>query len=324
MTWRSLIHDPVASLLERGLRRRHRGELRVLMFHGLTDREHTGLENCQHKHLHVARFEAVAAHLAAHYDVMSMDDLVERLENGRAFPPFPAVLTFDDGFASNYHLAYPVLRRHGLPAIIYLETEFVDEKIPIWADRVDFAMHRAGRSKAELVSLKTRLKTLPQSAVLAAVEQLEEQTGHRLGRVDHEDVPAIHQALNWDQVREMAAGGLVTFGSHTHTHVIMGRAAPEIIRHELMESRRRIELETGLPCLHFCYPNGTPSDFSETCEQILREGGFRSSVTTVGGLNPLPCSPFLLRRLGMTNNLRPAQFRQFLAMGDPTLRGLLC
>jgi hypothetical protein len=104
----------------------------------------------------------------------------------------------------------------------------------------------------------------------------------------------------------------------------MGRAAPEIIRHELMESRRRIELETGLPCLHFCYPNGTPSDFSETCEQILREGGFRSSVTTVGGLNPLPCSPFLLRRLGMTNNLRPAQFRQFLAMGDPTLRGLLC
>ena len=37
------------------------------MFHGFTDREHTGLENCQHKHLHVAKFDAFLAHLKRHH-----------------------------------------------------------------------------------------------------------------------------------------------------------------------------------------------------------------------------------------------------------------
>lgn len=323
MPWRHAIHDAAASVLNGWGRGRHQCELRVLMFHGLTDKEHKGLENCQHKHLHVARFEALAAHLASYYDVLSMDELVSHLESGRGLPAYPAVLTFDDGFASNYHLAYPVLRRFGLPAIIYLETEFVDEKLPIWVDRVDFTMQMAGRSKQELVSFKEQLKRQTQADILAAVERLEEETGHKLGRADRADVPAIYHPLNWGQVREMASSGLVTFGSHTHSHVLLGRAAPDIIRYELEESRRRIERETGGPCLHFCYPNGTPGDFSAVSEQILRECGFRSSLTTVGGFNPVPCSPFLIRRLGITNDLRTRQFEQYLAVGDASLRGLL-
>ncbi|MBL9177483.1 MAG: polysaccharide deacetylase family protein [Verrucomicrobiaceae bacterium] len=228
------------------------------MFHGLTDKEHSGLENCQHKHLDGERFEGLVAGLAASYDVLSLDELAALLEQGRPLPAYPAVLTFDDGFASNYHLAYPVLKRFGLPATIYLETEFVDEKLPIWVDRVDYAMQQAGRSRADLVSFKEKLKPLPQAEILAAVERLEAETGHRLGRADRDDVPAIYRALDWAQVREMAASGLVTFGSHTHSHVILGRAAPEVIRHELLESRRIIEKETGSPCVHFCYPNGAP------------------------------------------------------------------
>lgn len=293
------------------------------MFHGLTDRDPAGLENCQHKHLHVQRFEALAAHLASHYDVLSMDELTGLLEQGGRLPAFPAVLTFDDGFASNYHLAYPVLRRYGLPATIYLETEFVEEKKPIWVDRVDYAMQQAGRSRGELVSFKEGIKPLPQVEILAAVERLESETGHRLGRADRDDVPAIYRALDWAQVREMVASGLISFGSHTHSHVLLGRAAPEVIRHELLESRRIIERETGVPCTHFCYPNGYLGDFSDISEQILRELGFRSSLTTVGGLNPTPCSAFLLRRLGMTNDLRKMQFEQYLAVGDASMRGLL-
>lgn len=323
MPWRSAIHDAIASVTNGWGRERHRGDVRVLMFHGLTDQDHTGLENCQHKHLDVRHFEALVSHLREHYDVMSMDELVEHLETGRALPPFPAVLTFDDGFASNYHLAYPVLRHFGLPAIIYLETEFVDQKQPIWVDRVDFAMQRGGRSRRELVSFKEQLKRKPQEQILAAVEQLEQETGHRLGRADTPELPAIFHPLNWDQVREMAASGLISFGSHTHSHVLLGRATPEVIRHELEVSRRLIEKESGRPCVHFCYPNGSPGDFSETSEQLLRELGFRSSLTTVGGLNPPSCSPFLLRRLGMTNDLRKTQFEQYLAVGDASIRGLV-
>ena len=57
MSLRPFIYDTAAKFLNGIGRQRHRDELRVLMFHGLTDRVHEGLENCQHKHLHVRHFE---------------------------------------------------------------------------------------------------------------------------------------------------------------------------------------------------------------------------------------------------------------------------
>lgn len=323
MNLRPLIHDVAAAFLIGWSRRRYRDQLRILMFHGLTDQVHEGLENCQHKHLHVSRFEALMAHLAANYSVLSMDDVIERLQNGTPLPPFPVVLTFDDGFCSNHDLAFPILQRYGLPAIIYLATQFVDENTPIWVDRVDYAIHQAARSREELVAFKERLKARPYAEILAEVSQLEEDTGFRLGQLAHSDVPTIYRALNWDQIREMARSGLVAFGSHTHSHLILARAAPEVIRRELSESRALIERETGLPCHHFCYPNGASGDFSTQSEQLLKEAGFRSSITTLGGMNPLPASPFLLRRLGMTNDLRRMQIEQYLAVGDSSFLGLL-
>lgn len=320
---RPLIHDVAATFLIGWSRRLYRDQLRILMFHGLTDQVHEGLENCQNKHLHVSRFEALMAHLAASYSVLSMDDVVERLQNGAPLPPFPVVLTFDDGFCSNYELAFPILQRYKLPAIIYLATQFVDEKKPIWVDRVDYAIHHAGKSREELVAFKERLKALPHAEILAEVSRLEENTGFRLGELAASDVPKIYRALSWEQIREMGRSGLVSFGSHTHSHMILGRAEPEVIRQELRESRELIERETGLPCQHFCYPNGAAGDFSIQSEELLNEAGFRSSITTLGGMNAVPSSPFLLRRLGMTNDLRRMQIEQYLAVGDSSFLGLL-
>lgn len=323
MNLRPLIHDVAATFLIGWSRRRFRDQLRILMFHGLTDQVHEGLENCQHKHLHVSRFEALMAHLAANYSVLPMDKVIECLQNGTPLPPFPVVLTFDDGFRSNYELAFPILKRYQLPAIIYLATQFVDEKIPIWVDRVDYAIHYAARSREELVALKERLKTRPHAEILAEVSQLEAGTGFRLGELAPSEIPMIYRPLNWDQIREMARSGLVSFGSHTHSHMILGRAEPEAIRRELIESRGLIERETGVTCHHFCYPNGAAGDFSTQSEQLLHEAGFRSSITTLGGMNSLPASPFLLRRLGMTNDLRRMQIEQYLAIGDSSFLGLM-
>jgi len=293
------------------------------MFHGLTDLEHGGLENCQHKHLHVSRFEGIMSHLARNYKVLSMDEAVRHLQERSKLPPFSAVITFDDGFASNYHLAFPVLRRYNLPAIIYLATEFVDQKKPIWVDRVDYVMNRTGGTKMELVATKKRLKGLSHEHTLNEVRLLEEKIGQGLGDVSGPDVPSIYRALEWPQIREMASSGLISYGSHTHSHIILGRAEPDRILKELKTSRAIIETETGLSCRHFCYPNGTPEDFSETSEAILKDLKFKSSVTTMGGMNRTPCSPFSLKRLGITNDLRPAQTIQYLALGDASARGLL-
>lgn len=141
-------------------------------------------------------------------------------------------------------------------------------------------------------------------------------------RADDPAIPAIYLPLNWDQVDEMQRSGLVGFGGHTHSHVILGRTRSQTILEELTQSKSIIENHIGAACHHFCYPNGDTGDFSVESECLVKQTGFRSSVVTLGGFNAPGSSPFLLRRSGMTNDLRPFQIQQYLSHGDASFRGL--
>jgi peptidoglycan/xylan/chitin deacetylase (PgdA/CDA1 family) len=306
---RSFLRRTISPLL-RCLRRR---EGLILRFHGFTDHEHAGSENAQHKHLHVDKFAAFLEFLTKRYRIISLAELVDCLRAQKPLPPRAVVLTFDDGFRSNHALAYPLLKHYSVPAIIYLATEFVDAHQPIWTDRLDYAFHVVGKSLAELKEAKQRLKMLPQERVLLAVTELEAQLGQHLGRSDSRYVPAIYRSLDWDQVREMRASGLVEFGAHTHTHKILGRCEAATIQDELQRSKLIIERETKAPCEHFCYPNGSFGDFSEMTERFVAEAGFKSSLTTVNGWISEKQNAYLLPRLGIGNDLDIARFDLLLA-----------
>ncbi len=53
-----------------------------------------------------------------------------RCDDGSPLPEKPVLLTFDDGYASNYTLAYPILQEYGAKAAISLITARIDEKKP--------------------------------------------------------------------------------------------------------------------------------------------------------------------------------------------------
>jgi len=58
-------------------------------------------------------FAAQLAYLTGHgYHAVTLVDLFNGLYYGRALPPRPVVLTFDDGYVDNYTDAFPLLRRY--------------------------------------------------------------------------------------------------------------------------------------------------------------------------------------------------------------------
>jgi len=71
-------------------------------------------------------FEQQLDWLAAnHYKVLRLKDLIGFLDGKQALPQRAVVLTFDDGYASYYKFAYPLLKKHGFPATVFLYTDFV-------------------------------------------------------------------------------------------------------------------------------------------------------------------------------------------------------
>lgn len=51
---------------------------------------------------------------------VSFAQLLEYVNNGAALPEKPVVITFDDGYLSNYELAYPILQRYGMKATMFV------------------------------------------------------------------------------------------------------------------------------------------------------------------------------------------------------------
>lgn len=59
------------------------------------------------------------------YRVIRLKDLREFLEGKRTLPRRAVVITFDDGYSSFYKHAYPLLKKHGFSATVFVYTDFV-------------------------------------------------------------------------------------------------------------------------------------------------------------------------------------------------------
>ena len=59
------------------------------------------------------------------YHPISMKELYDYLEKDAPLPVKPVVITFDDGYVDNYDYAYPLLKKFGYPATVFVITKFV-------------------------------------------------------------------------------------------------------------------------------------------------------------------------------------------------------
>jgi len=62
------------------------------------------------------------------YHVIPLDEAIVGMAQGRKFPHNTVVITIDDGYENNYTVAYPILKKYGFPATIFLVTDFIGTK----------------------------------------------------------------------------------------------------------------------------------------------------------------------------------------------------
>lgn len=72
-------------------------------------------------------FEKHMAYLKGHgYKVVSLKEYIENKDRTK-FGSKLVVLTFDDGFENNYTYAYPILKKYGFPATMFVITNFINK-----------------------------------------------------------------------------------------------------------------------------------------------------------------------------------------------------
>jgi peptidoglycan/xylan/chitin deacetylase (PgdA/CDA1 family)/CelD/BcsL family acetyltransferase involved in cellulose biosynthesis len=254
-------------------------------------------------------FEEQIRFVSSHYRVVTLDEMLLNLDDGPAEPVI--AITFDDGYEDNYRNAFPILQRYGVPATIFVATGMIDSGEELWFEQLARALQLSGREflDAEIdVPRRLPLRTLEdrlhaRDTLFRILRELPEHQRRECLAMLLRDLGPVRQngqhrqMLTWDQIRSMKAGG-IDFGGHTVTHPFLSKLSPGQAAWEVRECKRRIEDELQSPVSYFAYPNGKREDFGEWNKDVLRDAGYRASMTTIWGLNYGNTDRMELRRSG--------------------------
>lgn len=308
--------------LDRPFRWLRRKSAVVLMYHGFTDRPSDGLVNYQGNRLQQETFRRQLAYLKENCNLVTLRQVAASLSGGPALPDYAVALTIDDGYESVYTLGFPALREANAPATLFVATEFVDERVPLWPDRLEHAFAGAPGDAAArrevLKGLQRRAKDMLPAQRERLIAPIEAELGRKL--VLDASAPETYRPVTWAQAKEMADSGLVEIGSHTHTHTIVTLLGEEEGRRELARSKALVEKNIQRPCDLFCYPNGDYDDFSAQSSGWLKDAGYRCGLTTVAGFVSPGSDPYAMLRFGTDDRDSFEKFRMTFSLGRNLLQ----
>ncbi len=168
------------------------------------------------------RFESHLKYLqTAGYHVITLDDLLDYLAQGRPLPEKPVILTFDDGYSDNYTAAFPLLTRYGMTGHFFIITDFVNAGQPDymnWAqiEAMAAAGQRFGSHSRNHPDLRGKSVDYLVWQALGGTEALQAHLGYHprwitypSGGYDDQAIAVFKSAHYW--------GGLTTQQGATHT-----------------------------------------------------------------------------------------------------------
>jgi len=271
--------------------------------------------------------------LASRFRVLSLEEAVSALKGRSSLPPRALLISFDDAYRDFAEHAWPVLRSHGLPAVLFVPTAYPGRPERVfWWDRLYRAFACARRedalpSAAGLLRLRTpaererafrrvrdRVKELPHREAMELVARVCSAL---------EPSPGEGAVLDWDELRALASEG-VALCPHTRTHPRLDRIGPDEMRTEVAGSLADLRREIGAVQPVLAYPGGF---YDRTVLRVVRELGIEVAFTTHRGLNDLrSVDPLQLRRVPIGRRtsealLRAQLLRAAALAGPPRVGG---
>ncbi|MGE5670406.1 MAG: polysaccharide deacetylase family protein [Fibrobacterota bacterium] len=226
-------------------------------------------------------------------------------------------ITFDDGWADFYQNAFPILKAARLPSTVYLPTNFIGTDMQFWTDTCATILKKICHEKLEMPYQGTSsiIKEILQikgdyiSCVDSVIKMLKPYSTDEINKILDElarytgcSQKSSQTFMTWNEVKTCVDSGLVTFGSHTANHLILTTESGQTVYDELQISKEKlIKEQVADPSdISFCYPNG---GYSQEIAQMVKIAGYSSAVTTKTGWNSATGDRYILRRIGMHQDM---------------------
>jgi peptidoglycan/xylan/chitin deacetylase (PgdA/CDA1 family) len=230
------------------------------------------------------------------YQFLSLDEVYEWFKNKKKIKQNFICLTFDDGYRDNFTHALPVLKKHNVPATIYVTNCLPNGNGILWwflfEDHVktnnqlsiastnfskSFYWNSAEEAFGQFGEISNLIKTIHPS-------ELEKVLTKTFGK-SKEDFENLcrNLSMTWEEIKQISNEPLITIGAHTMSHLSVKQHNEELVVKEMIDSKKELERYIGKEVYHFAYPFGGEYDVSKRDILLAETIGFKTSTLNQPG-----------------------------------------
>jgi peptidoglycan/xylan/chitin deacetylase (PgdA/CDA1 family) len=261
-------------------------------------------------------------------------DQLSAFARGRGrLPRNPLMVTFDDGYRDNHDVALPLLVKHGVRAVFFLATDYVERRRLYWWDRVSLIVGRCKRPRLvfaypEPMSFSLENPEARRASVRRLKRVIEARPGLDLGRFLEElehaadvTLPAAEErrladatVMTWAHARALRRAGM-DVQSHTHTHRALQTLEGSDLERELRVSKTALEDALDEPVLGLSYPVGRPVKDAPRIRRAVLDAGYQLGFSNATGVNRVRGLDALdVKRVALDLSMGDRLFRTMLAV----------
>ena len=226
---------------------------------------------------------------------VSMVEALRRISSEGQDPFF--CLTFDDGYADNAEVAWPICQRLGVPITVYVTSGLCTGQDAAWWYLLEAAISASNRLSFELEgkshawrfdddAQRTRAFDEAEALLRVASRDARRTVCAELSEVVGEAGTRRIRDLFLDQqsLHSFGREDGVVLASHSVSHASLANCPEDELRFELERSASDLEAITGERPQHFAFPYGGVRDAGEREFEAARAAGYASALTTRHGV----------------------------------------
>ncbi|MBF6633651.1 MAG: polysaccharide deacetylase family protein [Planococcus sp. (in: Bacteria)] len=204
--------------------------------------------------------EQMLALASSGYNTITEAELLDYLEQKAALPEKPILITFDDGYLSNYTEAFPILKELNMKASIYVVASRIFEDSGSIAGEYPKISWKQAREMKGTISI---------------------------------------QSHTWDSHSkqnnvQLQSRGLITGPMQMENGQETQAEFEERVYADFMASKNAIEQNVGTQVTAISYPYG---DYSADTIRLAEKAGYKMAFTVNSGMNSQSSLPFELKRI---------------------------
>ena len=221
------------------------------------------------------------------YFFISVDQLIQYVQNQQEFPKGAVWLSIDDGWKDNINNIIPVINEYKIPTTFFIAIDPVENQGIFWWT---FFEKCKDQLPNYFKSNSLDLKNIKEKDRKKIIQDLKKRCKKRVTR----------EVMEITEVKLLAQNPLVTIGSHTVHHALTVNCTDNELEFEIKKSKEKLREWTKKEVKYFSYPNGR---FDGRERKILKESGYKLAATDKNRFITKNDDLYLIPRIGIKDKI---------------------